>query len=62
VHRQVEAKEKDFEKLKRRLEQQQNEEVFIEDECFLKICGKEDTKNEMDSIKEASDFEQMKQR
>lgn len=35
VHRQVEAKEKEFEKLKRKLEQQQNEEVFIEDEVFI---------------------------
>jgi hypothetical protein len=32
VHRQVEAKEKEFDKLKRKLDTQQNEEAFIEED------------------------------
>lgn len=62
VHRQVESKEKDLDRLKRKLEQQQNEENFIEDDVFLKQTGITDTKDEMMQIKEASDFEMMKQR
>ncbi len=62
VRRQVEAKEQELDKVKRRLESQQNEEYHIEDEVYRKQHGIEDSKTEMDKIKEAADFEQMKQR
>lgn len=62
VHQQVEAKEREFDRLKRRLEQQQNEECFIEDDVYFKRQGLDDTKDEMEKIKEASEFELMKQR
>lgn len=62
VHQQVEAKEREFDRLKRRLEQQQNEECFIEDDVYFKRQGLDDTKDEMEKIKQASEFELMKQR
>ena len=62
VHRQVTAKEKELDRLKRRLEQQQNEECFIEDVNYDVETEITSTKDEMEKIKEASDFEMMKQR
>lgn len=62
VRRQVEAKEQELEKVKRRLETQQNEEFYIEDDVYRKDNGIQESKTEMEEIKEASDFEQMKQR
>lgn len=62
VRRQVEAKEQDLEKVKRKLEHQQNEEYHIEEEVYQKSNGIMDSKTEMDEIKEAAEFEMMKQR
>lgn len=62
VRRQVEAKEKDLDKVKRKLEYHQNEEYAIEDAVYHKKADLHESKQQQDEIKEASDFELMKQR
>lgn len=62
MRRQVEAKETELEKVKCKLEHHQNEEYAIEDDVYRKTTDIADSKQEKDEIKEASDFELMKQR
>ena len=62
VRRQVEAKEEELSRVKRKLEHQQNEEYFIEDDVFQKSNSIQESLTESQKIKEASEFELMKQR
>ena len=62
TRRQVQAKERELELVKKKLELVQNEEYDIEDGLFGKEHDIEETKTEMEQIKEAADFELMKQR
>jgi hypothetical protein len=51
-----------LEKLKRKLEQHQNEEYAVEDDVFRKTTNISSTKSEMEQITEQCQFELMKQR
>lgn len=62
VRRQVEAKEEELSRVKRKLEHQQNEEYFIEDDVYQKSNSIQESLTESQKIKEASEFELMKQR
>jgi Fe2+ transport system protein B len=62
VRRQVEAKEEELSRVKRKLEHQQNEEYFIEDDVYQKSNTIQESLTESQQIKEASEFELMKQR
>ena len=48
VRREVNLKEKELEKLKRKLEQQQNEEFAVEDEIYRKTSNITSSKTEME--------------
>ena len=61
VRRDVNLKEQEFERLKRKLEQQQNEEFSVEDDVYRKTSNIMSSKTEMEQITEECAYEQMKQ-
>ena len=61
VRRDVNLKEQELERLKRKLEQQQNEEFAVEDEIYQKTSDITPSKSEMEQITEECAFEMMKQ-
>lgn len=62
VHRIVAAKERELEKLKKRLDLQKNEEFHVEESKMSKERGIAQSDAALSQIKEAHDFEQMNQR
>ena len=54
-------KEQELERLKRKLEQQQNEEFAVEDEIYQKTSDITSSKSEIEQITEECAFEMMKQ-
>ncbi len=60
VRRDVNQQEQELERLKRKLEQKQNEEFAVEDDVFRKTSNISSTKTEMEEITEECAYEMMK--